>query len=146
MARKINRLIDAKPILETIHTELVGSIRNAFGDWLKLREFSNTLGGGPINYKPRTKAGLIHDHIEKFIRANFSGQEGIMVDDFNGIFGLVLQNELFIRFKKMDDSYSIRNLNTTQHIKYMKQAEMPDFRQNQPSFLPDIFLTGPGLR
>src|SRR5579859_3910361 len=89
MTRKINRLKDAQPILQEIHEALVDSIRNAFSDWLDIRQYSNTLGGGPVNYKPRTKAGLIHDHIEKFIRANFSSREGILVDDFNGVFGLV---------------------------------------------------------
>jgi hypothetical protein len=134
MPRKINRLQDAKPILEKIHQELVFAIKNAFSDWLQIRAFSNTLEGGAVSYKPRTKAGIIHDHIEKFIRNSFAGREGIIVDDFNGVFGMILQDELFIRFKKMDSTYSIRNLDTTQHIKYMKQAQIDGFPE-QPTFL-----------
>jgi hypothetical protein len=78
MARKILRLMEAKPILESIHDDLVQVIRYGFNDWLKIREFAATFDGGPLNYKPRTKAGIIHDHIEKFLgrsspTANSSG-------------------------------------------------------------------------
>jgi hypothetical protein len=113
MARKILRLMEAKPILESIHDDLVQVIRYGFNDWLKIREFAATFDGGPLNYKPRTKAGIIHDHIEKFIRAEFSDREFIRVDDFNGIFGMVVQNKLFVRFKKMDSTYSVRSLYTS---------------------------------
>lgn len=71
--------------------------------------------GGPVNYKPRTKAGIIHAILKKYVRGTFSGKEGIVVDDFNGVFGMVLQDALFIRFKKMDSTYSVRNLYTMQH-------------------------------
>lgn len=134
MARKIHRLQDAKVLLEGIHQDIVNSIQNGFGDWLKLREFSNTFGGGPINYKPRTKAGLIHDHIEKYVRSNFEGKEGVIVDDFKGVFGLNVNDELFIRFKKMDKEYSVKNLYTNQHIRYMKQFPIDGFPE-KPTFL-----------
>ncbi len=65
-----------------------------------MREFSGTLGASPVNYKPRTKAGIIHDHTEKYVIEQFSGRDGILVKDFNGVFGMVLQEELFIRFKR----------------------------------------------
>ena len=100
MARQILRLKEANVFLESIHKDLVLSIRNGFGDWLKIREHVNTFEGGPVNYKPRTKAGIIHDHIEKYVRTTFEGKEGIVVDDFKGVFGINLQDELFIRFKK----------------------------------------------
>jgi len=134
MSRKINRLKDAQPLLQPIHDDLVGSIRNGFEDWLKMRAFSNTLEGGAVNYKARTKAGIIHDHIEKYIRANFSGKDGLQVDDYNGVFGMVVQDELFLRFKKMDGTYAVRNLYTLQHGKYMKQKQIEGFPE-QPTFL-----------
>ena len=134
MSRQIFRLKEAQPILQTVHQDLVNVIQSGFGDWLKIREFSETLGGGPIEYKPRTKAGIIHDHIEKHVRTSFSGQEGIQVDDFNGVFGMVLQEDLFIRFKKMDDTFSVRNLYTGQHVKYMGQQQIDGFPE-KPTFL-----------
>jgi hypothetical protein len=75
--------------------------KNGFldGDWLRIREFAGTLAGGPVNYIPRPSSGIIHDHIEKFVLAQFSGRQAIRVDDFNGIFGMVLQDRLFIRIK-----------------------------------------------
>lgn len=134
MTRQIFRLKEAEPLLRRIHHQLVEAIQCAFSDWLRLREFSSTLDGGPVNYKPRTKAGIIHDHIEKFVRANFTGRDGVIVDDFNGIFGMIVQDDLFIRFKKMDSTYSVRSLYTRQHTKYMKQGQIEGFPE-KPTFL-----------
>ncbi|MBK7884874.1 MAG: hypothetical protein IPJ81_14640 [Chitinophagaceae bacterium] len=110
--REILRLKESQPILQSVHKDLLHVIQSGFIDWLKLREYSNSFDGGPVNYKPRTKAGMIHDLIEKYVRTQFSDQEGIVVDDFNGVFGMVLQDSLFIRFKKMDSTYSVRSLYT----------------------------------
>lgn len=134
MARNIHRLKDARIFLDTIHKDLVASIQNGFGDWLKIREHVNTFEGGPVNYKSRTKAGIIHDHIEKFVRATFEGKEGIVVDDYKGVFGINLQDELFIRFKKMDKEYSVSSFYTSQHSKYMKQFQIEGFPE-KPTFL-----------
>lgn len=41
---------------------------------------------------------------------------------------------MFIRFKKMDKEYSVRNLNTRQHLKYMKQSSIEGFPE-KPTFL-----------
>lgn len=132
--RQILRLKEAQPILNTVHEDLLHVIQSGFSDWLKLREYSNSFDGGPVNYKSRTKAGIIHDHIEKYVRSHFANHEGIVVDNFNGIFGMILQDSLFIRFKKMDSSYSVRNLYTKQHKRYMKQAQIVGI-PDKPTFL-----------
>lgn len=132
--RQLLRLKEAQPLLTTIHQDLLNVIQSGFSDWLKIREFANKMDGGSLDYKPRTKAGIIHDHIEKYVRSTFSGREGIMVDDFKGVFGMVLEDALFIRFKKMDSTYSVRNLYTRQHKTYMKQGQMDGF-PNKPTFL-----------
>lgn len=134
MRRQVMRLKEAQPILKVYHQEILDVINSGFTDWLKLREFSNSLEGGPVNYKPRTKGGVIHDHIEKHVRNNFSNREGVEVGDYKGVFGMVLQDSLFVRFKKMDSSYSVRNLYTRQHAKYMNQSQIDGF-PTQPTFL-----------
>jgi hypothetical protein len=134
MTRQIVNLKQAQSTLECIHSDLVESIQNAFGDWLKIREFSNSLGGGVLNYKARTKAGIIHDNIEKYIRSTLDTKEGCIVGSFGGVFGIILKNELFIRFKKMDDSYSTKNFKTKQHTKYMHQGQIKGF-PDIPTFL-----------
>lgn len=134
MSRQILRLKEAQPLLQTIHKDLLQVINSGFADWLKIREHSSTFEGGPVNYKPRTKAGIIHDHIEKYVRSNFYGRQGIYFDDFNGVFGIVMQDELFIRFKKMDDTYSVKNLYTNQHTSYMNQGQIAGFPE-KPTLL-----------
>ena len=80
------------------------------------------------------KAGIIHDHIEKYVRSTFTERKDVLVDDFNGVFGVVLRDALFVRFKKMDSTYSVKNLYTTQHKKYLKQGQIDKF-PSEPTFL-----------
>lgn len=134
MQRNVLRLKEAQPILKTIHEDLVSVIQGGFSDWLKIRDFSNSLDSAPVNYKARTKGGIIHDHIEKHTRKEFTGKTNILVDEFNGVFGMVVNESLFIRFKKMDSTYSVRNLYTRQHKRYMNQGQIAGFPSN-PTFL-----------
>ena len=134
MTRQIVNLKQAQSTLECIHSDLVESIQNAFGDWLKIRVFSNSLNGGVLNYKARTKAGIIHDHIEKYIRSTLDSKEGCTLVSISGVFGIILKNELFIRFKKMDNSYSPANFKTQQNTKYMQQGQIPGFPE-KPTLL-----------
>jgi hypothetical protein len=134
MARQILRLKEAQDVLRNYHGDLMSTIQSGFSDWLKIREFANTLPGGMLNYKARTKAGIIHDHIEKHARTSFEQKEGIAVDNFNGVFGLNIQDELFVRFKKMDSTYAVRNMHTKQHKNYMKQFQIDGFPE-KPTFL-----------
>ena len=133
-AAEDSQIKEARVFLDSVHKDLVSSIQNGFGDWLQIRQHANTFEGGPVNYKSRTKAGIIHDHIEKYIRTTFDGRDGVVVDDFKGVFGINLQDELFIRFKKMDKEYSVRNFYTNQHSKYMKQSQIEGFPE-KPTFL-----------
>lgn len=134
MTKPILKLHQAKPILEPIHENLMSSVRSGFDDWVKIRDFAGSLDGGPLAYKPRTKAGIIHDHIEKYIRSNFEGLPDINVDDYNGIFGMLVQGSLFLRFKKMDDTYSIKNFPTVQHKNYINQQKI-DAIPDSPTYL-----------
>lgn len=134
MERQILRLREAQVFLNTIHEDLVASIRNGFGDWIKIREFTNTLGGGPVIHKSRTKACIIHDHIIKYIKTAFTGKEGVKLDDYKGVFGINLSDELFIRFKKMDKEYIVSNYETVQHTQYMKQGQIAGFPE-KPTLL-----------
>jgi hypothetical protein len=47
---------------------------------------------------------------------------------------MVIQDELFIRFKKMDSTYSVKSLYTNQHTTYMKQGQIEGFPE-KPTFL-----------
>ena len=134
MTRQILRLKEAQLVLKTVHQDVLNVIQSGFSEWLKIREHSATFDGGPVNYKPRTKAGIIHDHIEKYVRSTFLDREDIEVDDFNGVFGMVIRGELFIRFKKMDSTYSVRSLYTRQHKEYMNQGQIDGFPV-KPTFL-----------
>lgn len=113
---------------------MVKVIRAGFQDWIQIRSFVNMLEGVVVDYKPRTKAGIIHEHIKKYSKRTFEQIDDIVLGEFNGVFGLVVKNELFIRFKKMDKGFSVNSYFTLQHKKYLAQAQIEGFPET-PTFL-----------
>lgn len=134
MSRIIHRLEDALKICDPIRKELNQCIRKGFEDWLLIREFANSLEQGMVEYHARTKANIIHEHIRKYIISGLKDKPEIKIDTFNGVFGLIIANELFIRFKKMDSGYDIRNIPTKQHLEFKAQGNIQGFPEH-PTFL-----------
>jgi hypothetical protein len=87
-----------------------------------------------VEFTSRTKANIIHDYIRSGIIDKFSENEKLKIGDFNNIFGINVDNKLFIRFKKMDRNFSVSSTMTRQHKKYLKQHEIDGF-PSKPTFL-----------
>lgn len=122
MKRHLRTLEEYKSSLGDIHERMVSSIQNSVADWRKIQDFSNELGIGAVNYKPRTKAAVIHDHIAHHIYKEFYNDDNIRVDDFNGVFGFLYKDKFFIRFKKMDPhKFTTANVATKQNTRYTYQ-------------------------
>ncbi len=122
MKRKLRSLTEYKDSLGDVHSKMTSIITLSFEDFNKIQEFSNSLNIGAVMYKPRTKAGIIHDHICHRISSEFFNSEDIKVGEFNGVFGFLYQDKFFIRFKKMDArTFSFSSIPTVQNSKYLYQ-------------------------
>jgi hypothetical protein len=133
MKRLIRTLEESKLILEPVHKLLVECIENGFYDYLKINDFANE--NLPfVDLKARTKGSLIHDLIRSKIIQEFSSYDNLKVGEFNNVFGINLQNELFIRFKKMDKNFNVSSLSTKQHRKYLGQQQISGFPE-EPTLL-----------
>lgn len=95
-------------------------IQQAFQDYLDSLKGINALGI-KTNLKARTSASLIHDYIQIRAREKFANESTIKVDEFNGMFGLLISKRLFVRFKKLTPEMKTSNVSTDQVDLFNKQ-------------------------
>lgn len=88
----------------------------------------------PIEFKPRTKACIIHDMIRANTLERFSHRDDVQVGEFNKVFGPNIRDELFVRFKKMNKEFGVTSILTKQHKNYLAQQRIVGFPE-EPTFL-----------
>ncbi|MET3125459.1 hypothetical protein ABID42_000547 [Arcicella rosea] len=133
MKRNIISLEEASIILEPHYSNIVNSIVGGFEDYQKISEFANTLGR-PVTFGGCTKGSLIHDQIRVRITEQYEESNLFEARKWNNIFALKLEDDVLIRFKKLDKNKGIANYRTEQHIKFMAQSLIDGF-PDQPTFL-----------
>lgn len=136
MKRKIHSLSDYKENIGEVHSKMTSIINLSFEDWNRIQEFSNTLNIGSVLYKPRTKAGIVHDHICHRVLREFYSDTDINVGEFNGVFGFLYKEMFFIRFKKMNSkTLNLSSINTNQNLKYLYQDSSIPGLPEKPTIL-----------
>lgn len=137
MKRKIITLEESQKVLSPHYEGLFEDIIGGFTDYVKIKNYVDGLGRF-AQYESRTRAGIVHEQIKARVSERF-GSSAVVVGDaeakkWNGIFGLRINDEIFIRFKKLDDEKRVAGLQTKQHVKYMQQAMISGF-PDEPTFL-----------
>ncbi len=135
MKRKIITLEDSQRVLTPHYQGLLEDIVGGFADYLKIKNYIDTFGRF-TQYESRTNAGIIHEHIKARVSERF-GSTALTDGEakkWNGIFGLRINDDVIIRFKKLDDDKRVAGLQTKQHVKYMQQALIDGF-PDEPTFL-----------
>lgn len=113
----------------TYFSKISEVIAEAFQDYLDSLRGINSLGIR-TNLKARTSASLIHDFIRIRAGEKFANVANIKVDEFNGMFGLLISNRLFVRFKKLTPDMKTSNVQTEQIGLFNKQQlEIPGTNQ-----------------
>lgn len=133
MERKLRTLEQSRKIIEPIYEELVKCVQTSFNDYLRLKEiFDESVGY--VEFHKRTKGSIIHDIIKNRITSTFSDNPEVSIGTFNKIFGMVVNDNLFLRFKKMDRDKKVSAYRTKQHRKFMNQHQIAGFPKS-PTFL-----------
>ncbi len=130
-------------IARKYYPQIATAINAAFEEYMTVRrEQSQT---GTIDLKPRTCASLIHDLVKRKIREQLSSDPDVTIGEFNGIFGVLLQGQVFIRFKKFNDDLTTSNVQTNQTDNYNRQANFAGFGEAPTllvaGYLPDSSWT-----
>ena len=133
MERKIHTLEQSKELIAPIYEEVISCVRNSFTDFIQFKGLFDQHTGF-VEFQKRTKACIIHDLIKSKITNAFSENQTVTIGTYNKVFGIVLNDDLFLRFKKMDKDYKVSSLKTKQHRKFMNQHQIEGFPET-PTFL-----------
>ena len=133
MKRKIISHSEAQTILTPYYERISKAVSDGFDDYLKIANCS-TDKVGFVEYENRTKACIIHDHIKNRINEAFQDVDEVETRKWNSVFGLKINEGLFIRFNKMDNDYSSKGRPTKQSKKYKNQLLIEGF-PDEPTLL-----------
>ena len=120
-------------LIDKYFPRIISAIRKGFNDYLDIIHYRFEKGE-MINYSARTIASIIHDNIRMSISRQFIDEPNIIAKDFNGIFGLIIEGKLLIRFKKFNEDFSTSNIPTRQTISFDNQESIEGFPEI-PTFL-----------
>ena len=133
MKRKFLTLSESQKCLDPYYSKIATAVLEGFNDYLKIASCTVDKVGF-IEYKTRTKANMIHDCITMRVKQSFNDEIEIEVGEWNGIFGIKINEDLFIRFKKLNEDYSPSSAATKQSKKYLNQHPI-DGLPEEPMFL-----------
>ena len=133
MERKFHTLEQSKELIAPIYEEVINCVRSSFTDFIKLKDLLDQ-NLGYVEFQKRTKGCIIHDFITNKVSATFSDNPNVTIGTFNKVFGIVLKDALFLRFKKMDKDYKVSSFKTRQHKQFMHQHQIDGFPET-PTFL-----------
>lgn len=131
--RKILTLDEAKQSFGPHAEKIVDAFQEAFDNYQQII-VSSSQTVGYIEYTRRSKATLLHDLIKNSIEKAFQDTEGVVTGTWNRIFGLKIGEDVFIRFKKFNEDYSVAGIPTKQFKKYERQLHIFGLPE-EPTFL-----------
>ena len=110
---------EAEFILAPHKLRLQNCIESAWNDLHRLKEYL------PHIVTPRTRANLMHDFMVSHARNEFDGVKNVRLCDMNGLFLLILEERINIKFKKLNDDKMPSNIPTQQNDFFMQQLDLP---------------------
>lgn len=139
--KSILQIEDAQLILADYNTKIAESIKSGFDDCLGFVTEINK-NGKIVEFNKTVLAGMVHTFIKARIKENFNDIENIETKEFNRIFGLHINQIIFIRFKKINNDFSTSNIKTKQTQKFERQNEI-DGLPKKSTFLYAGYIPDP---
>lgn len=110
---------EAYSILESYLPFFHECIIGAWKDFCKWSPYS------PHLITPRTRANIMHDFMTARARNKVNGTYGIRVHESGGLFLLIIEDKINIKFKKLNEDKRPSNIPTQQSLYFMEQMELP---------------------
>lgn len=99
-----------------------GNLQKAIS--LSWEEYKEKYQEDEYKFEIRTRAGIIRDLIVDKIRQYFTNIPNTRIIEKSGLFILVINEILFLRFKKLKDDYTTSNISTSQSNAFAEQEEL----------------------
>ena len=114
----------AEIILEPYFLKIQEAIESGFNDHLATINFHHS-NGVYVTFNKTEKANHIHALIRARLKVAFKDCPEVKIGYINRVFGILINNSLFIRFKKINKDRSTSNISTKQTNNYKNQIEIP---------------------
>lgn len=118
--RPIINPVAAFSVLQDHLEEFASIIQQGFDDWI-LKEKLSAEAGIPAHSLTRTKATVIHNCIINRVAEVYDGNDMPLARHYNKIFGVPVEDGLFVRFKKFKGDLSVANHSSGQNSDYTYQ-------------------------
>jgi hypothetical protein len=77
----------------------------------------------------RTRAGIIRDIMIDYVKQLFHGVDNISISNSNGLFLLIINESIVIKFKKLKSDYTPSNVPTTQTNLFLQGELFPEYEK-----------------
>lgn len=125
---------EADQILNPLYSTLTESVTDAMKDYNLCLDFASRNLSLPQKFVPATKSILIWNFIINHVREKFSENPSIKPHIHKRVFGLLIHNSIFIRFKKIDKKGNSFNIETNNSKSLNSQGELDSFPE-KPTIL-----------
>jgi len=117
-----------KPIEKSVALELLGEdldlihncVRLGWGDFQE--DFTPAQR---MKFCPRTRANMVNDLIIERAKSAFDGHIRAEFFEINQMWVAAFQSGIAVRFKKLDEGFSARNIPTQQALNFVRQGALP---------------------
>jgi len=103
-----------KPHLERFWNCIVGAWREYLQEYAHIKHV----------HTDRKRASILHDHMVDRARKEFQGVKGVHFLE-GRLFLLSIDQQIIVRFKKLDDDMKSRNYPTLHALKFLQQLDIP---------------------
>ncbi|MEX8546614.1 MAG: hypothetical protein V5804_03350 [Mucilaginibacter sp.] len=109
-------------ILRPYYAIVKEALTESFNDVLSFKSFVAERGVF-INLKPRSKGSMINDSVSARLSQAVFNDQNAKVIDCNGVFGLLIQNKIFLRFNKMNKHFRTSVTRTNQYKSFERGTD-----------------------
>jgi hypothetical protein len=128
----------ATEIFEPYAPQIADAFEEALIDFQKLLQCSASVL--PFSFSSSAKATIFHEILKDRLTAVFTDHDSVKPCTVNQVFGLLIEQSIFIRFKKFNTDYSISGIQTTQFKEFENQRFEIEGMPDSPTLLVAGYL------
>jgi len=128
--RKILTSEEAEEVLKPFYPQLIETVEKGIMDYNSCLSISNSSLSIKQVYEPATKSMIIWNYIINHAKNTFSNNEYIKPMIYKRVFGLLIHNSLFLRFKKVNKNGNSYNIATNNSDTFNEQGSLNNFPGN----------------
>lgn len=117
---------EKEAIASKYYDRLVIVVEKAFQDYVDVANIKSAKIQN-LNFKPRSICSMVHDFLRARIDEEFANDKNVAYKEAGGIFHVIIENKIVVRFKKMSKRFGISYSTTIQSEKYKYQRELDAF-------------------